>query len=499
VSLFGALVSACTTEIDPGVLRAEPAMLELSTEVGAEQVVPLTILVGESEITTGATFDLRGVQLGMLRPGEFAVSGLAAGRATLHVEYAGDTIEVPIHVRVTSTRLVNGVDAAAVTALDAATAGPYDAQLVPGTGAIIPPNINTIETTFVGELGDDIFEIRAQTEDLDLRVVGPSGHITFSPLEWRVAMSSTPDARELALTSRSMASATPGVSRTATTRVKIGKQPVAAKLLFGGAMADMPALYHYDVVNASPIAFMSPSPDTTYLGGDVALSQDGWRIAVANANDNGNIVDVPTRSYLVSEDDPQTWTTAAYDPGGYLVTSTNGALTLRDGESGIAVTALTTETTADSPAITPDGMMLAYATTVSATEYEMYSATWDATTATLGTPALMFTSERMITEPTYSSDGGWMLFGGNVVKAGGTPTQLVVETDARAGWASAVTGDGAWIAISMTRNTGTTTPRGAQLWLAHLDATTGTLSAPFRLPGQLADLVATRAPHYLPQ
>jgi hypothetical protein len=483
------LLGACTTDIDPGVLRAEPAMIEVSTDVGAEQVVPLRILIGESEITTTATYDLRGVQLGMLRPGAFAVSGLAAGRATLDVEYAGETIEVPIHVRVTSTRVMNGIDAAAIATLDAATAGPYDSRLMPGTGAVLPPNINTIEADFVGEAGDDIFEVRAQTQDLDLRVIGPSGHIAFSPLEWRVAMASTPDARELALTSRTMSTASPGVSRTMTTRVKIGKQPVAAKLLYGGTMGDLPALYHYDVVNASPIAFMGASPDTTYFGGDVALSQDGWRIAVSSANNNGNIVDVPTRSYLVSEDDAQTWTTAAYDASGYLITSTNGALTLRDGENGTAITAITTETTADSPAVSPDGTMLAYSTRISATEYEMYAAPWSSTTMLLGPAAMLFSTDKMITEPTYSGDGQWILFGGNVVKVGGTPAQLVTDADARAGWASDVTPDGAWIAYAS----------GGTLWLAHFDTTTGVMTSPFRLPNQPVELRATRAPHYLPQ
>jgi len=527
------LLDACTTELDAGFLHAVPS-IEVTTELATEVVVPLDVMVGETEIDD-ATFALDGVQLGTLRAGQFVVSGLAAGRATLSISYAGNTVAVPIHVRVESTRVMADTPASAISALAAATAAPFDAQLTPANGARIPPNLGTIEVDFAGAEGDDVFEVRAGTEDLDLRVVGPSAHAALSPLEWRVITASAPNGHDIGLTSRSLSTAAPAMARTANTRIALGKQPMAKQMLFSAfTTVQQTALYHYDAVNASPIAWMEPSltapatpddeDDPIYcIGCHASVSKDGSRIAVITTTGlggagTGAIIDTVTKSFL-SVDETATWTSSAYDPSGLLITAQAGVLTLRDGDTATALQTLTTEGAAASPFISPDGALLGYgvldATSPSMITAELRVHPWDATTGTLGPAQVLVPADGGgIKDPSFSSDGAWVLYGHTatpasvptdlgglrIVRTSGaaTPIELAVDSgDVIASWASDLTSDGAWITIKSRRTVGGRT-QPPQLWMAAFDPASGTISTPFHLPGQPTNMTTNHAPRRLP-
>lgn len=495
------VLGACVTEIDAGALHAEPAAIEMTTELAAEVAIPLRVMVGATEVD--ATFDLVGAQVGSLRDGAFVISGRAAGKAALAVTYGGHTIEVPIHVKVHSQRIVDATPASSVAALDAATAAPFDAQLTPADRALIPPNLGALEVDFAGATGDDVFEVRASTEDLDLRVVGATSHLPLSPLEWRVITASAPASGDVALTSRSLSTTAPAAARTQSVRITIAKQPVAAQLLFGATMTDQPSVYRYDVATASLATYLAPSidpDDPTYDITSVdraAVSKDAMRVAVVtNAapgqTGTGRIVDVPTRSYLTLDDPNTAWTSAVYDPSGFLITETSGTLTLRDGDTAAPIQTLQTQGAARFPTVSAAGTMLAF----TGANGELRAYAWDALNATLSAGRVL--ADNGI-GAAFSSDGAWLLYTGTGLGAvrtdgTGTPMQLASDpSDSNVAWASEAGPGGAWVVFSSRRTLGGTL-RPAQLWMAAFDPASGTLSTPFHLPGQALELAAIDTP-----
>jgi Tol biopolymer transport system component len=289
------------------------------------------------------------------------------------------------------------------------------------------------------------------------------------------------------------------------------------------------ALHHYVAEAASPIAWMEPS--TTMQNGEdpvwcigchASVSDDGSRIALATMPGaglpaRGAIIDVVTKSFL-SVDATANWTSSTYDPSGMLITALSGTLTLRDGETAAVLQTLTTDGPAASPEVSPDGSLLLYGvldpTSPSMITREIHVHPWDATTGTLGPSRVLVAPDGSgIKDPVFSNDGTWLLYGHASTPAGGatdkgglravrtdgsaTPIDLAVDSgDSIAGWASELTPDGAWIAIKTRRTVGGRT-QPPQLWMAYFDPTSGTISTPFHLPGQPANMTMNHAPRRL--
>jgi dipeptidyl aminopeptidase/acylaminoacyl peptidase len=299
-----------------------------------------------------------------------------------------------------------------------------------------------------------------------------------------------------------------------------------------GEPTSPPALYRYAprVGRVEPFAAM---PAGGCIGCHVAISADGTRIAggatpSATGPFVGAVFDTTTRSLLATSDTALPWSTAAFAPSGALITSyqLDGNLHVRDANTAAVLATIPLGGAASSPAVSPDGRLLAYASLPGPGNSFVGSAlhvrTWDIATNTVG-PVVELASTTGVVGPAFSPDGAWIAFsrtasldsaasqGINVVRADGSapPVELLTNIEdgiarfaspiavTRAGGAAETMG---WLSFSSSRAVGTVPLVGKQqqLWIAAFYPDRGVVARPFRLPGQDVAMSALHPPVAVP-
>ncbi|MGE5185462.1 MAG: TolB family protein [Acidobacteriota bacterium] len=498
-------------------LRIEPGAIAL--EVDLAQPAPAAVLhvyAGDRDVTADAAFALAGAPLGTVEAGTLTSNGFAGGAATLVVTYGGARASVPVTAHVRGVRF-DGVPASAADAFATGPRVERDAQLEPGNGAILPPNLGRLDVDFTADDTDSLHAVAVRSPYLDLTVysAGAPGprRVALSSREWS-AVASTARGRagdlEVAATS-----ASPGAPiHVAAAHVAIADLD-ASSLAFTAARAgETPHLWRYDVARSSQQALVTLE---TCVGCHVAVSPDGTRLATASngAGVSGYLFDLGDRSIVARTDDVGVWTAASFTAGGELVTGYLGSLALRDAATGELIAPIPTRTPAAEPAVSPDGHTLAYISLETVGEAflggdALAVMARDPATGAFGAPRELARGAAVL-EPEVSSDSRWIAYTRNatqerfvyddtdVVSIDGETTIRVTTgaLDGLARWASPIVDGRAWLAVVSTRPlAGVAQP--PQLWLVAIDLATGTVSRPVHLPGQDLAWLVMHAPMRLP-
>ena len=512
------VLGACgVTNVDAtATLRVEPDAVDLDVDLA--QPAPTAVVhvyVGDRDVTADAKLVLAGARLGTLFGGVIASDGTTGGEATLEIAYAGAHASVPVTAHVHGARFA-GV---AATAADAFAGGPriaVAAELEPGDGAMIPPNLGRMDVDFTADDADTLHEIAVHSPWLDVRVYAPGApgprHVELAEREWR-AIAATSRGGEVELDVASTSGAPGAPIHQATAHVAIGELDARA-LAFTASFDGTPRLWRYDVARAAqaPLASLDAC-----VGCHVAVSPDGTRLATASngAGVSGYLFDLARGTLVARTDDVGDWTAATFTADGHMVTSLFGALTLRDATTGRAIAPIPTRTSASEPTASPDGSALAYVSLETVGDALLGGdaidvMTRDPQTGAYGAPLELARGAAML-EPEMSSDGQWVAYTRNesqdrfiysdtdVVSLDGATTVRVTTGpfDGLARWASPVVNGRAWIALVSTRALGGIR-QPPQLWLAAIDLATATVSRPIHLPAQTHAWGVMHAPMSLP-
>jgi hypothetical protein len=514
-------------------LELEPAQVELEVALGVPTTVAVAATFAGADVTGAVTWSLDGASLGSVDAGGLAIDGRTGGSARLIASLGTERVEVPVHVKLTSLR-----------AIDAPAAAPAwfrDAIEVAGTGvmdpvdrAVIPPNLARLEVAFTASDLDDVQELAVTSADLDVRVQGAAApgprELSLSAAEWE-AVVRTSRGRTIDVAARSASSSDPTTARAMHSSVAIADLDFASEILFTGRpVTELPQLWSYSVARGSTERFASALPGGC-LGCHVTMSRDGTRIAAAGndgTNGGGLILDMTTRSLqLVPSATGGSWTAAAYDPSGALVTTGRGVMELRDGSTASVVATIETGDAVDrpaQPAISRDGRALAYiagkvdAVTTQPVQEELRIASWDAAAATLGASRVLATREAGVQYklPDFSHDDRWVAFTRGrapyaaadqavvvqLADGSGAPVQLASGVDfprfATPIVAAASGGDAepmTWLVVKSDRPIGgRTNSHNGKLWVMAFYPDRQVASPPVPLPGQDPSVAVLHAP-----
>ena len=389
------IASGCTG--DHAGLRIEPPEVDLVVALDGTARVPLVVTADDSDVTGDVELVLEGTDLGTVGPTGFASNGRTGGRAKIVVRYAGATAEIPVHVRVESRRFIQ-VPSDAVGWFSRFEV-PYEAGLEPGDGAVLPPNLGTLDVHFDAVATDDTHELAITTPDLDLRVFSATTRrIELTRSEWD-ALSRTARGTTADLTVKSLVAAG-GDVRVSRAQIAIAELLLASEVLFTGRATgdEMPQMWSYDLFRGTTEAWTA-LPAGNCVGCHVAISRDGARIAAGGSvgtAGGGVILNAITKDFTAPPSAAVgNWTSATFDPSGLLVTTNSGALTVRDGTTAMPLASVTPELPAAQPAIAHHRQTLAYVggpidlASTQPVQQELRIHEWDPATATLGRPGIL--------------------------------------------------------------------------------------------------------------
>jgi hypothetical protein len=539
------VTTAGCTSASPTSLEIEPPAIELAVDLGsapptaALQVLARSANGDATDVSTTATFTLDGAPVGSIAGPALASDGLTGGSATLTVTYGELAATIPVTANIYGRRVVDGTPAGAAASFAAAITSEVDANLSPGDGSVLPPDLGALVLDFGAADLDDTHEVHVTAPYLDIAVDAPGiaggpREIALAPSEWQ-AIAHTARGGAIDVDVASLDSSAPATARV--TSATYGIADLDASALLAGVMVDstaQPEIDRYDMATAT-LTPMLVGPSGGCVGCHVAISADGTRIAAGMASalggPGGILFDAQSGNVLASSDTSGSpWVVAAFDPSGAMVTTMNGVLSLRDGTTAAVTAELATGELATSPAVSPDGSLLAYAELDTADSVistplgdAIHVRSWNAATGSLGAPRELVRDGGGVVLPAFSSDGAWIAYGQTssstasevptgtaAVRSDGSGTIIELTTDPLdelAQWASPIAptrvgGQPAepmvWIAFVSERAFANVPAGTRQLWLEAFYPDRGTVSPAFHLPGQ-GTVSVVHGPLALPQ
>jgi hypothetical protein len=514
-------LSGCLAQHEQPELLIVPSGIDLEVELGIARTTPVQVFADGVDITAQVTMTVEGLPLGRADANGFTASGSLGGRAMLVATFDGQSIRAPLHVALRGVRFVGDVPREAPGWFRAGAETNVEAEIEPGDGAVLPPNLGRVDIQFAADDWEDVHELAVTAPDVDIRVyaLGAPGQrtIALNAAEW-YALAESNLGSSVDVAARSMRVIARENVHTARAMFRIADLPFAREVLFTGrGGVDLPKMWSYDAAAARTTAWMPNLAAGSCLGCHVAASKDGRRIA-AGGNDGvvggGVVLDAWSRTFTAPYNNANTWTSATYDATGALLTTTQGILTWRDGLTATALGVLPTDVPANQPAMSNTTGMLAYvggpldATTQNPTPQQIQVQSWSPATGTLvpGKTLVAPVAGDAYKLPEWSPDDAWLLYtrvrGGKstivMMPTDGRfiPTELVHDADyarfasplatVRAG--SIAAEPVAWIVMR----------RAHGLWAAAFFPERGVVSRPFLLPGQRADIAVLHAPLALP-
>ena len=517
------VLAGCDVGHETTSLRVDPEQLDLVVELGATRPEPLYVTAQGLDVTDAVTFSLAGAPLGQVDAHGFQSDGRTGGRAMITIAFADERVTVPVRVVL---HVARGDAAEAPALFAAATAQSADAQLEPGDGAALPPNLATLDVNFAAPAGDDLHEVAVLAPELDFHIVGRGGRgdavtrtVSLTPAEWD-AITRTVRGSHFDLITRTLASSDPATMRVASSHLTLADLELSPEILFTGKRPADPVaqVWSYSLARGTTAPWMAGEAGAC-LGCHLAISRDGKRIAAGG----DRVIDVASRAAMAPPSAANgNWQSAAFGPDGALVTASSGVLRLRDGRTAMPLRDLPTEIPAAQPAV--GSARIAYVggpidpVRTQPIQEELRVASWDPMTQTLGPGRVLAAKEPGVVYklPDLSPDERWIVYTrapdqfrvmGDVMMtlADGTiPSLTLASGFDQARFASSLeaalaggleTEPIVWIVMKSNHAVGgrdqTASP---QLWAMVFYPERGIATRPFHLPGQDPTIGVLHAP-----
>lgn len=446
-----------------GTLEVHPAEATLMVRDGGPALQPFTALLrhadGTAEDVTARTrFTLAEVLLGRFDGARLAAAGMRGGEGTVRAAFEGlsATARVTVHVEHVRVAAAAPPDAPALLATAAEDPALVPTIEYPATGTIVPPNLGDFEVHWTARQDADLFEVAMTARHAAVRLYVPGtpasaapnagAWVTLLPEEWGLLQRSS-RGEPLTITVRGMHVARPDRAGTAEAiTVHITDEDMQGGIYYWAARASNGAggIYRHDMSRAGeaaePFYTIEQTPERRCVGCHT-LSRDGTRMAVTydGGNHSATILDVATRAELLPLD-TYYWNFATFTPdGAHLLTSYDGALTLRDATTGEVVSRVDGVGYGTHPDFSPAGDAVVFVEVDARGSHRdwsfgggsIHTVSFDPRTNTFGTPTPLVESEDNDFYPSWSPDGQWILFNRASENAydAGSATLWVVKAD----------------------------------------------------------------------
>ena len=527
-------------------LAITPTSTEVDLDFGTGSEVSFqataTLADGLTEdVTTDAAFSLTEEDVGLFDGPVLKLNGRGAGLAHITAHYQGATATAEVTVKVADTVIDPSAPADAPGWFDSATdqAALAPAVVYPQDGTLVPRNLGDFETHWTGQSGEDLFQITLAGDYATLVIYtagDPAGSFVSLTLDQWGLLSGPATSPAFTITVRGMASASHDAAGTsAPVRVSKSTEAVRGGIYYWASAGALPeGIYRHDMSRpgepAEQFYTKAESPSARCVACH-SLSRDGERMAITFDGGNGTstVLDVATRMPVVTLD-TYAWNFATFTADhGRAVTSHQGVLTLRDGDSMAPLGTVPESGYGTQPEFSPDGTKLAYVVPSGPINNQDWTFTggtivirsYDASTDTFGdaTTVMPNPGGSNVYYPSWSPDGQWLAFNEStgdsyddpdatvyIIKVDGSVGPIALDTVNLAGsldnswvrWAPfeqtlhGGAGDEPlfWLTFSSKRAFGVRLPAGQpQVWMApffpaRADAGTDPTAPAFRLPFQ---------------
>jgi len=343
--------------VQPGSLVVTPGDVTLTVSGGVAQSQSYTATYYDdgghpSDVTADTSFTLESSVLGSFAGNLFTSRPDRAGRTTVTGTWSGHTATAQLTVMLEHVVITTGAPSDAPGLFgDAQPGGAAPALVYPGSGVILPPNLEVIEFQFQPGAGNDLFELTFTGELVTLEVylvcnpVG--GGCGFSPDQdlWELLSTAGRGEEAMYYTLRGLQQSAPTLAGTSETQaLTFAADDLEGGIYYWNAAGGAIMRYEFGLRGQTAERYLDAGQTgATTCVGCHTLSRQGDRIAVG--------LDIPgpagieaytvaTRGYLWGEGGGTgfgtggaNWATFSPD-GNQIITSAGSGLVLRDAATG---------------------------------------------------------------------------------------------------------------------------------------------------------------------
>jgi hypothetical protein len=468
-----------------------------------------------TDVTATTGFSVDDPSLGKFDSGSTFTAAGMPGKLKVHATSQGLSADTTLTIKTETIVVTQGAPPDAPGKFGGTADSGKSPQFVyPADGTLVPPNMNVLEFQFYPGAGNDLFELTFSTASVDVKVyltctpVGAGCAYTPDDAVWKLVAEAGRGADPVVYTLRGVSTAQPAtVGVSAPQKISFGKEDMVGGLYYWNAAAGSTMRYEFGKSGQQAELYMNAA--TAGAGicvGCHVLSRDGTRI-VEGFDIPGpsayKVFDVATKMMVFGEPglfSGQGANFFSFSPDSAQILASDGnTIVLRDATSGNAVTSPLVANGA-MPDWSPDGKRIVYAKGtplpagvsqpgVDKASLEILS--FDGSMWQPG-PTLVPFGGKNNYYPSFSPDGGWVVFNqsvGNsydakdatvwaVSAAGGTPVKLATAStggDSWPKWAPVAqqykSGQLLWLTFSSRRQYGLRLPAGqtAQIWMTAFD------------------------------
>jgi len=499
------------------VIQPADAVLDLPDGMPATLVYKALYVTPDSmtDVTATTGFSVDDASLGAFDGGSTFTAAGAPGKLNVHATSQGITADTTLTLKKATVVITQGAPPDAPGKFGGAVdSGKSPAFAYPADGTLVPPNMNVLEFQFYPGAGNDLFELGFSTASVDVKVyltcaaVGQGCAYTPDDAVWKLVAEAGRGSDPVTYTLRGVNMAKPDtVGVSGPQKISFGKEDMVGGLYYWNAAAGSTMRYEFGKSGQQAELYMNaPTAGAAICVGCHVLSRDGTRI-VEGFDIPGpsayKVFDVATKSAVFAEPGLFSGLGAnffSFSPDSAQILASDGnTIVLRDAATGDPITSPLVANGA-MPDWSPDGKRIVYAKGaplpagvsqpgVDKASLELLS--FDGAAWQPG-PTLVPFGGKNNYYPSFSPDGGWVVFNtssGNsydapdaavwaVSAAGGAPVKLGTASaggDSWPKWAPVTqqykSGSLLWLTFSSRRGYGLRLPAGqtAQIWMTAFD------------------------------
>lgn len=330
------------------------------------------------DVTEQAVFSIDDERLGFFQLPRGLLQGRPGqlGKSMVRARVGEDAGSTTLAVRLETVIIAPGAPTDAPTKFGGGANARFVPEIAyPPPGALMPPNINELDIHFKPK-DATLFEVSISGPTTDVKIYTPCTKINmvadacaFIPDEATMKLlAQTGRGQEMELKIRGASlDGTGGVGTSPGQPLRFSEEDMKGGIYYWAASVGGIARYDFGLRGKKPESYYGPLQALATCAGCHALSRNGKRIA-AGLNIPGpalmRALDTATKTklfevgtgFILGGSNYQ-----AFDPEGkWLVTTENGGLTLRDGTSGMLMSAQPAISQATMPDFSPDGKTIVY-------------------------------------------------------------------------------------------------------------------------------------------